>query len=337
MQLQREAPFLARVAHGCGLDEALSPELNFSIVEYKHTPQRGVAGFFGTFTKKENELYDPNDKRKGPKFVRHHKVTRQEVVMYDVQTWVDRELLAERAADELPPEDCLRIKPSSLRALAAIRSELTVPASLPPTHMQMEAEEAEDRRVREERARVGDTDDPPAPIPDGYEVVEYTPGAAIKHFMLWTRLDGGGVKWHQGKVVKQLVGSARGRYTHDANFVDAPGVRGVKLTKATYDEGCLVILKAKDVTSTTSKSKKSAPKKGQCSEARPIVLNPNPTRSMRPRNPTTYAEQQPRDEADQHTEEESDSSSSKNEEMCAGSKRNERSTVDGERNVRKRK
>lgn len=242
VQLPSKPVFLARVVHDCCLDDAISPSLTFTVCEYAHTPQQGMTGFFGTFTKKVNESWDPLDKRKGGKFVRIQNITRNDIVAYDVMTKVDRQLLAERAADELPPQDCLRVKPSSLRALASKVPELAFPAEIPRSHAALEQEEANARRVQEQRARDGD--DPPAPIPPGFELVTpLSDGQQIKHFMIWTRLDGGQVKWHQGKVVKLLPPNQRQGYTHDATFVESPGVRGVRLTKEAYDDGCWVVLK----------------------------------------------------------------------------------------------
>ena len=61
-------------------------------------------GFVGTFTKRDNLNFNKHDKRTGGKFIRHTNMTRAEIVLYNVRTWVDRELLAQRAADKLPPQ-----------------------------------------------------------------------------------------------------------------------------------------------------------------------------------------------------------------------------------------
>ena len=61
-------------------------------------------GFVGTFTKRDNLNFNKHDKRTGGKYIRHTNMTRGEIVLYNVRTWVDRKLLAERAADKLPPQ-----------------------------------------------------------------------------------------------------------------------------------------------------------------------------------------------------------------------------------------
>ena len=104
VQLPGKPIFLGRVVHDCCMDDAISPDITFTVGEYAHIAQDRVSGLVGYFTKKPNVSYDPHDKRKGGVFVRHIKMTRDNVVGYNVQTWVDRALLAERAADELEPQ-----------------------------------------------------------------------------------------------------------------------------------------------------------------------------------------------------------------------------------------
>lgn len=205
-----------------------------------HIPQAGVPGLLGTFTKKTNVAYNPHDTRSGPKFVRHTQITRSEVVMYDVRTWVDRELLAVRAAAELPPEDCLRVKPSSLKKLASLcPAECPLPSEWPSTHSQVDIEEsiaAEDERRAQEEG-----DDPPPPIPQGFKEVEWEAGNPIKHFMLWTALDRLRPHWYQGQV-KRVLKRNRSGYTHDAQFKDKEGVRGVRLSAKSYHDKCWICL-----------------------------------------------------------------------------------------------
>lgn len=246
VQLPSKPVCLARVVHDCCIDDALSPTITFKVSEYTHTPQAGVTGFFGTFTKKVNEYHNPQDpKRTGPKFVRIQHISRHEIVVYDVQTWLDKELIRQMALDESPPEDCVRVMPSSLRALAAKVPELACPAELPQSHQAKDREESVARQAQEQRDRYGD--DPPPPVPDAFEVVPCNGGDGkdVRDFMLWTRIGLGQVQWYQGKVVKRLKPGHRAGYTHDATFDAAPGVRGVRLTKAAYDEGCWVALKKK--------------------------------------------------------------------------------------------
>lgn len=69
--------------------------------------------------------------------VRYHMITRRKIVVYNVQTMVDRQLLAERAADSAAPHDCcLRINASSSRTLLVFLKipALAMPNFLPPTH-----------------------------------------------------------------------------------------------------------------------------------------------------------------------------------------------------------
>lgn len=190
-----------------------------------------MPGFFGTFTKKLNAAYDPHDKRKGGKFIRHSHISRNEVVLCNVSTWVDRQLLAERAADELEPHDCLRVKPHSLKLLSEKVPELTFPAHLPRTHAAVAEEEHAQAAKRARRDAEGD--DPPPPIPQGYVRCDWTPRAPVLDFMLWTRLDRSAPQWYQGVVVRQLhkKSSRRSKYTHDAKFTGYVGVRGVQLTQ----------------------------------------------------------------------------------------------------------
>ena len=60
----------------------------FTTVEYTHTPQDGIQGLWGTFTKKLNERYDPKDRKSGTKFIRHDKIGCDVVVLCDVQVCV---------------------------------------------------------------------------------------------------------------------------------------------------------------------------------------------------------------------------------------------------------
>lgn len=86
-----------------------------------------------------------------------------DVVLYDVKTWVDRLLLAQRAVDESKPRDCIRIKPSSLRELARKRPEFPKPSVLPASHAA--AGEAEKRDCDRRSQREAEGDAPPSSIP----------------------------------------------------------------------------------------------------------------------------------------------------------------------------
>ncbi|KAL3933798.1 MAG: hypothetical protein SGPRY_000125 [Prymnesium sp.] len=156
MTLPTSPLFLARVVHNCCIDDATNPELTFTAAEYLHTPQQHVTGLFGVFTKKKNTVYNPCDKRTGGKFVRHSNIPRDAILVYNVDTWVDRVLLAQIAADHSEPHDCIRIAATSLRQLAEVRPEFTLPEKIPATHAsQDEARQAanagEVQREREAR------------------------------------------------------------------------------------------------------------------------------------------------------------------------------------------
>jgi hypothetical protein len=235
------------------MDEALSRDIEFTVGSYTHTPQRGHPGFFGTFTKTANESHDPNDRRMGGKFLRHANVTRANVFVIGVQTWVDRSMVAENARVKGPPNDYIRIKPSSLRRLAAVCKEMPMPSRLPPSYVQVDDDETS---IREQERHVAD--DPLAPIPEGFEEKAWSESSAmvVKHFMIFTRLSGGEKGWHQAEVTKMLKPKQRSGYTHDAKFAD--GVRGVRLTADAYNDGCWIFIAmvdpSCDTTTTTTAS-----------------------------------------------------------------------------------
>ena len=108
--------------------------------------------------------------------------------MYDVQVFVDRVLLAECAADEMEPADCLRMKPSSLRKLAALRPEYVVPSPLPVSHRDVDASER--RRQDDHTAHAVNGDDLLPPIPAGFQQIEWQNGSSLHHFMVWSRVEG---------------------------------------------------------------------------------------------------------------------------------------------------
>lgn len=76
---------LHRVAHGMCIDDALERELSFTTSEYMHTPQEGVDGLWGTFEPALNPSFDPTNKKSGTKFARHHNITRDAIVVYNVK------------------------------------------------------------------------------------------------------------------------------------------------------------------------------------------------------------------------------------------------------------
>lgn len=78
---------LHRVAHGLCLGDALAPDINFTSAELVHHPQEGVSGFWGCFTLKPNPIYDPTDRKTGGKHVRHQNMSRDNILVYDVQVY----------------------------------------------------------------------------------------------------------------------------------------------------------------------------------------------------------------------------------------------------------
>ena len=114
VQLPSKPLFFARITGNAYIDEACNERITVQVGEYTHDPQPRVPGYFGMFTKTANLNHDPADKRTGGKFVRHANITRDEIVLYAVTTWVDRGALAQNAADEVEVVDCIRVAASSL-------------------------------------------------------------------------------------------------------------------------------------------------------------------------------------------------------------------------------
>lgn len=168
--------------------------------------------------------------------MRHGQVGRDEIVVYNVQTFHDRKEQAERAADKKAPHDCLRVKASSLRQLAAVRPEFALPPQIPRSHLEADREEMAQQNEANRIAVEGD--DPPAPIPAGFKEVGWHQGIPVRHFMMWTSIDKAKAAWYQALVVKTHPPAMRGGYTHDAVFVGKRGTRGVKLTFDAYTDGC---------------------------------------------------------------------------------------------------
>lgn len=245
---------LARVVNDCYIDGARLPAIMFTIGLYEHTPQPGYSGFLGTFTKQENEAYDPADKKKGGKYMRIKNVSRDEVVCYNVGVWTDKELIAENARLLRKANDCLRITPSSLQNLAAILPEHKLPDNLPETHKHGETQSAKGEAADEDSV---EDDDPPPPIPAGFEQTEWSEGTPIFHFMIWTSLGKEPTQWHHAVVSKELNQKRVKGYTHDANFTD--GKRGVRLTKDGYEEGVWVPIRAVGSSSSSNDSISNPP------------------------------------------------------------------------------
>lgn len=79
---------LHRVAHGLCLGDALAPDISFTTAELMHHPQENFNGFYGYFTLKPNPNYDPSSRQPGTKYMRRQNVTREDILVYDVQARV---------------------------------------------------------------------------------------------------------------------------------------------------------------------------------------------------------------------------------------------------------
>lgn len=98
------------------------------------------------------------------------------MIVYHVETWVDRKMMAERAADKLPHEDCVRVSAASLRELQVIRPEHVLPSNLPESHRAQDEARQEANDAAEELEQVLDEHgDVPPPIPEGYKKVSQPP------------------------------------------------------------------------------------------------------------------------------------------------------------------
>ena len=102
---------------------------------------------------------------------------RSEIVMYDVGTWVDRLMLAQRAADKLEHWDCVRVTLKSLRELEGKRPELALPEHIPATHR--DEDEVRRAAAQDEAQQDPQHDDPPPPIGQGWERVEWSLGGQV--------------------------------------------------------------------------------------------------------------------------------------------------------------
>ena len=112
---------LHRVAHGACLYRSTAAEIAFTTVEYQHHSQEGFDGFWGTFTQQTNSRYDPKDRKTGGKFVRHQEMTRREVKLYDVRTFLDG--------------GKIRVSTDSLSSLSKVsNAQRPTPAELPESH-----------------------------------------------------------------------------------------------------------------------------------------------------------------------------------------------------------
>lgn len=142
VQLPGRAIALHTVSNGVMLHSASDPEMLFTTVEFEHTPQPGVQGLWGTFRKKKNPGYKADDAKSGAKFVRHLNVSRQHVVVCNVQVWSDTAAKA------------LRIHTASLHELAEARpDEHTMPSKLPDSHVKKARARSKQRATNKKRVR----------------------------------------------------------------------------------------------------------------------------------------------------------------------------------------
>ena len=81
-------------------------------------------------------------------------------------------MMAERAADKLPHEDCVRVSAASLRELLKIRPAHMLPSSIPPSHRAQDEAWVAANDAAEASAQVLDEHgDVPPPIAEGYKKV----------------------------------------------------------------------------------------------------------------------------------------------------------------------
>lgn len=104
---------------------AAEEDISCTTVEYTHSPQRGVPGFWGTFAITENWSFDPKNPKSGINFVRHNGFVRENMICFNFILWVDK---SEKPA-------ALRVHSESLKALSHVRpDEFPWPGVIPTTH-----------------------------------------------------------------------------------------------------------------------------------------------------------------------------------------------------------
>ena len=126
----------------------------------------------------------------------------------------------------LVPYDSSDEEPEAAAILDSSDEEMTV----------RQVAERERQRRRGEAAEAdaeAEDDDPPPTAPAGFELVDWSPGDSVEHFLLYSTVDRQAPQWHVGRVVKALPRSKQ--YTHDACLDGAPQARGVSLTAMLYD------------------------------------------------------------------------------------------------------
>ena len=125
----------------------------------------------------------------------------------------------------LVPYDSSDEEPEAAAILDSSDEEMTV--------RQVAERERQRRRGEAAEADAEAEDDPPPTAPAGFELVDWSPGDSVEHFLLYSTVDRQAPQWHVGRVVKALPRSKQ--YTHDACLDGAPQARGVSLTAMLYD------------------------------------------------------------------------------------------------------
>lgn len=110
---------LARVC-GAPAGGAMSQNDVIDILEYEHTPQPGVTGFFGSFKPRRNPDHDPRNKG-SLAYVRHKDFKRDGVLVVNVRTF--------------GPAQAIQVTEASLRLLATVCPDVAaLPQTIPDSH-----------------------------------------------------------------------------------------------------------------------------------------------------------------------------------------------------------
>ena len=120
---------------------------------YLDTPNQSVPNHWGwgTFAPKRNDAYDPNDRSKGTYHVLRHDITRSDILVYSVMTFLDG-------------REELRLHIDSLKALSQFIN-YPLPDPLPSTHLRCPSGEAATYVPPAKRATAPDTAPATAPAP----------------------------------------------------------------------------------------------------------------------------------------------------------------------------
>ena len=253
VQLPGEALQLHRVASGLFIEDAMAENVAFQTLEYKQVPNKQKChrgGFWGEFTPMVNTSYDAMRKKTGTMFKRHGEISREYIVMYDVQVV---KVPKPPPAKGVKPIAWLRIHAISLRKLSQLVPAFALPCELPDSHLDDEEdmeeedlasneggeEEESGEEGEEEEEEEEEEEDPPPVFPQGWREADVEP-TPLTHFVLWTNVRRGGAAWSTGVVTKVYPAgyTFRGKpYTHDAKLGGGSDVRGVNLTPELKKDG----------------------------------------------------------------------------------------------------